>query len=115
MQRRTLMRAAPLLALAPAWSAAQPHDAHAGHGAAGSAPTEAPQTEGEVRRIDRAQRRITLRHAPMPHLGMGAMTMVFGVADPALLEQAKEGDKVRFQAQRLAGVLTVLSLEPAAP
>ena len=40
------------------------------------------------------------------------MTMAFKVQDPALLNQVKAGDKVRFTADKLGGNYTVLSLEP---
>jgi len=72
-----------------------------------------PQSEGEVRKIDREQRKLTLRHGPLANLDMPAMTMVFRVADPALLDTLKEGDKVRFTAQKVDGVYTVVAIQPA--
>ncbi|WP_304308944.1 copper-binding protein [Pseudacidovorax intermedius] len=72
-----------------------------------------PQVEGEVRRVDAAQGRITLRHGDIPNLDMGAMTMVFRVRDPALLKDVKAGDKVRFTAQMVDGQLTMMSLTVA--
>ncbi|HJV63657.1 MAG TPA: copper-binding protein [Albitalea sp.] len=71
-------------------------------------------TEGEVRRIDREQSKLTLRHGPIRSLDMPAMTMVFKVAEPRMLEGVKEGDKVRFTADRVNGALTVTAIEPAA-
>ncbi|WP_234197173.1 copper-binding protein [Pseudacidovorax sp. NFM-22] len=72
-----------------------------------------PQVDGEVRRVDAAQGRMTLRHGDIPNLDMGAMTMVFRVRDPALLKEVKAGDKVRFTAQMVDGQLTVMSLTVA--
>ena len=69
-------------------------------------------SEGEVRRIDRDAGKITLRHGPLKNLGMPAMTMVFQVADPAMLDTVKTGDKVRFAADRIKGAYTVISIEP---
>jgi Cu(I)/Ag(I) efflux system periplasmic protein CusF len=43
---------------------------------------------------------------------MPAMTMVFSVKTPALLDTVKAGDKIRFSADMLGGELTVLSIEP---
>ena len=85
------------------------------HGAPASAAAaaSAPLVEGEVRKVDAAQGRLTLRHGPIPNLDMGAMTMVFRVAEPAMLASLKEGDKVRFTAGRVAGAITVLSIETA--
>lgn len=86
--------------------------AHHGMGAAAAAPAaEAPWTNGEVRKIDAAAGKLTLRHDDMPHLGMMGMTMVFKVADPALLQGLAVGQAVRFKAQREGGQLTVTAIE----
>ena len=44
---------------------------------------------------------------------MPPMTMVFQVKDPAMLDKVKAGDKVKFQAEKVGGVFTVMSIEPA--
>ncbi|WP_399684860.1 copper-binding protein [Xenophilus sp.] len=72
-----------------------------------------PKVDAEVRKVDAAQNRITLRHGDIPNIDMGAMTMVFRVKDPALLKDVKAGDKVRITADNVDGALTLLSLEPA--
>ena len=72
-----------------------------------------PKVDAEVRKVDAAQNRITLRHGDIPNVNMGAMTMVFRVQDPALLKDVKAGDKVHITADIVNGDLTVLSLEPA--
>ena len=66
--------------------------------------------EGEVRKVDKDAKKITIKHGPMPALDMPPMTMVFQVKDPAFLEQVKAGDKVKFEAQKLGGAYTVTSL-----
>lgn len=71
----------------------------------------APQSEGEVRRIDLAQGKLTLRHGPLQNLDMPAMTMVFKAADPKLLEGLKEGDKVKFTAEKRNGAFTVTAIQ----
>ena len=68
---------------------------------------------GEIRKVDREAKKITIRHEAMPPLDMPAMTMVFQVKDPALLEQVKAGDKVRFEAEKLGGAYMLLRIEPA--
>jgi Cu(I)/Ag(I) efflux system protein CusF len=78
---------------------------------AASSPKTAAMTEGEVRKIDKAAEKVTLRHAPIDNLGMPAMTMVFRVADPKMLDTLKEGDKIRFSADRLNGAITVTGIE----
>jgi len=69
--------------------------------------------EGEVRKVDKDAKKITLRHGPMPSLDMPAHTMVFQVQDPAMLDQVKPGDKVRFQAEKRGGAFTIIDLRPA--
>lgn len=76
-----------------------------------SSPAAQEMTEGEVRKIDKSAEKVTLRHAPIANLGMPAMTMVFKVADPKMLDTLKEGDKVRFSADRLNGAITVTGIE----
>ena len=57
---------------------------------------------GEVKKVDEAAKKITLKHGPIKNLGMDedGMTMVFKVQDPAMLKQVKAGDKVQFVAER---------------
>jgi|TARA_B100001105_G_scaffold193316_1_gene157357 Cu/Ag efflux protein CusF len=73
----------------------------------------APQSDGEVRKVDKEQGKLTLRHGPLANLDMPAMTMVFKAADPKLLEGLKEGDKVKFTAEKVNGAFTVTAIQPA--
>ena len=70
-------------------------------------------SEGEVRKVDKAGKKITLRHGPLKNLDMPPMTMVFQVSDPALLDKVKAGDKVRFVASNPEGKLTLTQIELA--
>ena len=70
-------------------------------------------TEGEVRKVDRDAKKITIKHGPITNLDMPAMTMVFQVKDPAMLEQVKAGDKVKFIAEKVGGAFTVTKIEQA--
>ena len=70
-------------------------------------------TQGEVRKVDKDARRITIRHEPLENLDMPAMTMVFRVKEPAMLDQVKAGDKVKFQAEKIGGAFTVMKIEQA--
>lgn len=74
---------------------------------------QATTTEGEVRKIDAAQRKITLKHGEIRNLDMPPMSMVFAVKDPALLGKVKVGDKVRFAADKIDGTYTVTAIEVA--
>jgi Cu/Ag efflux protein CusF len=79
--------------------------------ASSTSTAQAPATDGEVRKVDAAQGKVTLRHGRIENLEMDAMTMVFRVADPKMLENLKTGDKVRFAADRVNGALTVTAIE----
>ena len=72
-----------------------------------------PLSEGEIRKIDKAAGKITLKHGPITNLDMPPMTMVFRVTDPAMLEQVNVGDKVRFSAEKVDGNYAVTKIEPA--
>ena len=81
--------------------------------AASGAAAEASMTEAEVRKVDREYRKITLRHGAIKNLDMPPMTMVFEVADPAMLGSLKKGDKVKFAAvDEGGGRLKVTALQP---
>jgi Cu/Ag efflux protein CusF len=78
--------------------------------AAASAPASA-LADGEVRKIDKEQGKLTLKHGPIANLEMPGMTMVFKVADAKMLDGVKAGDKVRFAADRVNGAITVTAIE----
>jgi Cu/Ag efflux protein CusF len=69
--------------------------------------------DGEIRKVDKDAKKITIKHGPIQNLDMPAMTMVFHVKEPAMLEQVKPGDKVKFEAQKLGGAFTVTRIEAA--
>lgn len=74
----------------------------------------AQSNDGEVRKIDEAAGKITLKHGPIKALEMDeGMTMVFRVQDPAMLKQVKVGDKVKFDADRVNGRITVTKIQKA--
>ena len=70
-------------------------------------------SDGEVRKVDKEAKKITIKHGPLANLDMPPMTMVFQVKDPAMLDQVKAGDKVKFQAEKTGGAYTVTKIEPA--
>lgn len=71
----------------------------------------AQSADGEVRKIDKGAKKITLKHGEIKSMDMPPMTMVYQVQDPALLDKVKEGDKVRFTAEKVGGAYTVTSIE----
>ena len=81
---------------------------------ANAAVAQAPLINGQVTKIDESAGKITLKHGPIKKLDMTeGMTMVFRVQDPAMLKQVKVGDKVRFDADRVNGQITVTKIEKA--
>jgi len=81
--------------------------------AAAAKPAAGEMTEAEVRKVDKDNKKITLKHGAIKNLDMPPMTMVFGVSDAALLDKVKAGDKVRFAATGDGGKYTVTALQPA--
>lgn len=88
------------------------HDRNGGHDhgeQAGEASTGL--INGEVRRIDIENRKLTIRHEAIPELEMAAMTMVFSVADQLALDTLRAGDKIRFSIKKSGGKWQVIRLE----
>jgi len=69
--------------------------------------------DGEIRKVDKENKKITIKHGVIKSLDMPGMTMVFQVKDPALLDKVKAGDKVRFSAEQAGSALVVTTLQPA--
>ena len=80
---------------------------------AAAKPAAGEMTEAEVRKVDKDNKKITLKHGAIKNLDMPPMTMVFGVSDPALLDKVQAGDKVHFKASGDGGKYTVTELQPA--
>jgi len=102
------------LTLATACLITVPFSAYAAsHAAAPSASMEsaAPMSEGEVRKVDKDTKKITIKHGELKNLDMPPMTMVFRVKDPAMLDQVKTGDKIRFVADKVGGQFMVTKIE----
>lgn len=64
---------------------------------------------GEVRRVDAAAGKITIKHGAISDLQLPAMTLVYQI-DPALLKDIQPGDKVKFTAKRVAGQYVVIKI-----
>ncbi len=90
------------------------HDHSHDHGSMNmaAAPADA-MTPGEVRKVDKSAGKVTITHGEIKNLDMGAMTMVFQVKDPAMLDKLKAGDHIRFTAESKGGALTLTRIEPA--
>jgi Cu/Ag efflux protein CusF len=75
----------------------------------------ADMAEGQITKIDKAAKKVTIRHGEIKNLNMPPMRMVFQVRDPALLEKIKPDQKVKFSAIEEKGVYIVTAIEPDSP
>lgn len=102
------------LGAAASWAQQAPQADHAGLHPQGESQAAADLTDGEVRKVDNEQKKVTIRHGEIKNLDMPPMTMVFGVSRPELLDSLKAGDKVRFRAiDSGGGALVVTKIEAA--
>ena len=68
-------------------------------------------SEGEIRKVDKDNKKLTIKHGPLKNLDMPGMTMVFGVDDPAVLDTLEAGARVRFQAEKVDGKFIASRIE----
>lgn len=74
-------------------------------------PALAQQVNGTVKKVDEAAGKLTIDHGAIKNLDMDAMSMVFRAGDPAMLKGLKAGDKIKFDADRINGQITVTKLQ----
>ena len=73
----------------------------------------ADMADGEVRKVDIDNKKITIKHGVIKNLDMPGMTMVFQVKDAALLNKVKAGDKIRFSAEKSGSNILVTDIQSA--
>jgi Cu/Ag efflux protein CusF len=81
--------------------------------ALGATSALAQLADGEIRKVDRDAKKITIKHGEIKSLDMPPMTMVFQVKDAAMLDAVKQGDKVKFDAQKVGGQYVLTTMERA--
>ena len=81
------------------------------NGAQAQPASGAEMTQGEVRKVDKDNKKITIKHGPLKSLDMPGMTMVFGVKDDTVLDKVQPGEKVQFQAEKIDGKFVVTAIE----
>ncbi|WP_137042677.1 copper-binding protein [Pseudolabrys sp. FHR47] len=78
------------------------------------ASAQAALIDGTVTKVDASASKITIRHGPIKKFDMDdGMTMVFAVKDKSLLDKAKSGDKIKFDADNVNGQFIVTRIEKA--
>jgi len=73
----------------------------------------ADMAEGEIKKDDKATKKLTIKHGEIKNLDMPGMTMLFQVKDPAMLDMVKAGDKVKFKAENNSGAIVVTEIQIA--
>ena len=109
---KTLAIAALFAALASPVLAQQKTEDHSAHHPAAAA-SVADMVEGEIRKVDKDAKKLTIKHGEIKNLDMPPMTMVFQVKDGVMLDKLKAGDKIRFVPERINGQFTVTKIEKA--
>ena len=77
------------------------------------AASQAEMADGEIRKINKNTGKITVKHGEIKSVEMPPMTMVFGVADKAMLDGLSEGDKVKFNVKQEGSNYTVTEIRKA--
>jgi len=71
----------------------------------------ATMTDGEVRRVDAAAGKVTIKHGEIKHMDMPPMSMVFNVKDKAMLDKVQVGEKIQFIVIQDAGKMVVTDIK----
>lgn len=74
-------------------------------------PAPGSDTRARIESINKADAKIKLKHGPIPKLDMPAMTMVFRVADAALLDQVAEGEEVGVTIEKIGSAYVVTGIQ----
>ena len=69
--------------------------------------------DGEIRKVDKDAGKLTIKHGDIKSLDMPPMTMAFRVKEPAMLDDVKAGDRVKFDARKEGGQYVVTTIEQA--
>ena len=110
---KTSITAILLLAFSASPALAQPKaEEHSAHHPASAAASSAEMADGEVRKVDKGAKKLTIKHGEIKSLDMPPMTMVFQVKDAALLDAVKAGDKIRFVAEKTPSGYAVTVIQP---
>ena len=68
-------------------------------------------TDGEIRRIDKENGKVTIKHGEIKHMDMPPMSMVFNVKDKAMLDKVQVGEKIQFIVIQDAGKMVVTDIK----
>jgi Cu(I)/Ag(I) efflux system periplasmic protein CusF len=75
-----------------------------------AAKVDADMTAGEIRKVDKDTKKITIKHSEIKNLEMPAMTMVFHVKEASLLDKVQAGDKVKFMVEKIGSAYVIADI-----
>ncbi|MBI1892479.1 MAG: copper-binding protein [Burkholderiales bacterium] len=81
------------------------------HASAASSEASTALNDGEIKKVDKAAGKLTIKHGRLANLDMPGMTMNFHVKDSAFLGKVKAGDRIGFVAEKINGQYVVTRLE----
>ena len=81
-----------------------------GKAAASSRPA-APLARGEIVAIYPRDKKVLIKHGPIPTLNMGPMTMEFEIANERMAKSLMKGDRVRFAAKQVGDDYVITRIE----
>lgn len=111
MNRNSVLIAVSIFGAGLAFQANSDDKHHPQSEATPVAAAAAALADGEVRKVDKAAGKITIKHGPIKNLNMPPMTMAYPVKDKAMLDQLKPGDKIKFEASDIGGTFTLMRFE----
>lgn len=85
----------------------------AGKGEKKMADSGAAMAQGKIKRVNKSAKKLTIKHGEIKNLDMPPMTMVFKVADDAMLDSVKKGDDVMFHVEDRGGAMVITEIKPA--
>lgn len=83
------------------------------HPSAATHASAADMTEGEVRKVDKDARKLTIEHGDIKNPDRPPMTMVFQLKEGVMMDNVKAGDKIRFVVEKAGSGFVVTTLEIA--
>lgn len=75
-------------------------------------PASIEMTDGVIRKLDKKNNKITIKHGEIKNLDMPGMTMVFQVKHQELLDKLQAGDKVKFRAEKSGSAFVITDIQP---
>ena len=83
------------------------------HGAARAGEAATISATGTVKSVDAAKGKLVIDHEPIAALNWPRMVMDFPLADKAMADQVKAGDKVQFELEESKkGSYTIILIQP---